>query len=38
MTLSVHPQFLGSWGLYDFIKKNVTKILNDFHAVFFDLA
>ena len=34
MTVTVHPQFHGSWGLYDFLKKLFTTLLNDFHADF----
>jgi len=34
MTVTVHPQFRGSWGLYDFPPKNFATLLNDFHADF----
>ena len=32
ITVTIHPQFHGSWGLYDFLKKIFTTLLNDFHA------
>ena len=34
MTVTVHPQFHSSLGLYDFLKKFFTTLLNDLHADF----
>ena len=34
MTVTVHPQFHVSLGLYDFLKKIFTTLLNDFHSDF----